>query len=66
LARMDAFRDALNIRNLRELGVQRVDAEVRSVIAQRRRAILNGMLRVNPLYYNTAQSLGRFLRTDII
>ncbi len=60
LARMDAFRDALNIRNLRELGVQRVDAEVRSVIAQRRRAILNGMLRVNPLYYNTAQSLGRF------
>ena len=60
LARMDAFRDALNIRNLRELGVQRVDANVRAVIAERRRAILNSMLRVNPLYYNTAQSLGRF------
>lgn len=60
LASMAAFPDALNIRNLRELGMQRVDAEVQALIAERQRAILNGMLRVNPLYYNTAQSLGRF------
>ena len=63
LVNMDAFTDRTGgkrLRNLRALGSYNEDELVRKILSQRRNMIMSGMLRVNPLYYNTAQSLGRF------
>ena len=49
-----------NPSNLRELGKYGTNEHLREVVAERRSAVLGGLLRVNPLYFNAAQSLGRF------
>ncbi|CAI8261410.1 MAG: Uncharacterised protein [Opitutia bacterium UBA7350] len=63
LANMDAFvdrRSGATIRNLRELAQYGDDEQIREIIRGRRSKIMSGMLQVNPLYYNVAQSLGQF------
>lgn len=64
LANMEAFsKDTANASskpNLRELGVHAVDTAILTEIKARQGVLLAGMLRVNPLYYNAAQSLGRY------
>ncbi len=64
LANMEAFTKntdgAAAEPNLRELGVRAVDAAILTEIKARQTVLLRGMLRVNPLYYNAAQSLGRY------
>ena len=49
-----------NPSNLRELGKYGTNEPLREMVAERRSAVLGGLLRVNPLYFNAAQSLGRF------
>lgn len=46
--------------NLRELGRRAANKATLAEIATRQATLLAGMLRVNPLYYNAAQSLGRY------
>jgi hypothetical protein len=47
------------VRDLRELSIREIDADLKTIIAARRNLLLGGMLRVNPIYYNAAQSLGK-------
>lgn len=63
MADMSQFIDASSKQspgNLRELGKYGTNEHLREMVAERRTAVLGGLLRVNPLYFNAAQSLGRF------
>jgi hypothetical protein len=64
LADIDAFAadpdSASSAPNLREIAAYANNAEILNVIEVRQKLLLSGMLRVNPLYYNAARSLGRY------
>ncbi|CAA6696791.1 Unannotated [Lentimonas sp. CC19] len=66
LAQFDTYRaSGGELKNLKELWVHRDDEALRAVIAARREIIAIRIERVNPAYFNAAQSLGALYETTL-